>query len=44
MATVGPVTTEQSARLFAEAERVIPGGVSSPVRAMRSVGRDYPLS
>ena len=24
-------------------ERLIPGGVSSPVRAMRSVGRDYPL-
>jgi glutamate-1-semialdehyde 2,1-aminomutase len=43
MATVGPVTTTESARLYAEAERVIPGGVSSPVRAMRSVGRDYPL-
>jgi glutamate-1-semialdehyde 2,1-aminomutase len=43
MATVGPVTTERSERLYAEAVRLIPGGVSSPVRAMRSVGRDYPL-
>ncbi len=30
----------QSARLFAEAERVIPGGVNSPVRAFKSVGGD----
>ncbi len=29
-----------SARLFAEAQRVIPGGVNSPVRAFRSVGGD----
>ncbi len=33
----------RSRELFAEAERVIPGGVNSPVRAMRAVGRDYPL-
>ena len=33
----------QSARLFEEARRLMPGGVSSPVRAMRSVGRDHPL-
>jgi glutamate-1-semialdehyde 2,1-aminomutase len=30
--------TEQSAALFAAAQRVIPGGVNSPVRAFRSVG------
>jgi glutamate-1-semialdehyde 2,1-aminomutase len=36
-------TTPGSARLYDEARRVIPGGVSSPVRAMRSVGRDHPL-
>ncbi|HUZ83950.1 MAG TPA: glutamate-1-semialdehyde 2,1-aminomutase [Gaiellales bacterium] len=35
--------TARSAELFAQACRVIPGGVSSPVRAMRSVGRDHPL-
>lgn len=29
-----------SARLFAEAQRVIPGGVNSPVRAFKSVGGD----
>jgi len=32
-----------SGRLAAEAARLIPGGVSSPVRAMRSVGREHPL-
>ena len=37
------VTETQSARLFDEARRLMPGGVSSPVRAMRSVGRDHPL-
>jgi glutamate-1-semialdehyde 2,1-aminomutase len=31
-------STERSAALFAEAERLLPGGVSSPVRAFRSVG------
>jgi glutamate-1-semialdehyde 2,1-aminomutase len=31
---------ENSARLFAEAQRVIPGGVNSPVRAFKSVGGD----
>ncbi|MCP9274244.1 glutamate-1-semialdehyde 2,1-aminomutase [Mycolicibacterium arenosum] len=30
--------TRESARLFAEASRVIPGGVNSPVRAFNSVG------
>ncbi len=43
MAVVGGRTEEASQRLFDQACRVIPGGVSSPVRAMRSVGRDHPL-
>jgi glutamate-1-semialdehyde 2,1-aminomutase len=44
VAVVGtPRTEEASRRLFDQACRVIPGGVSSPVRAMRSVGRDHPL-
>lgn len=30
----------RSAELFARARKVIPGGVNSPVRAMRSIGRD----
>ena len=33
-----PASTERSGALFAEAERLLPGGVSSPVRAFRSVG------
>jgi glutamate-1-semialdehyde 2,1-aminomutase len=37
------VKTENSARLFAEARRYIPGGVNSPVRAMKSVGMPQPL-
>jgi glutamate-1-semialdehyde 2,1-aminomutase len=32
--------TDRSAALFAEAKRVIPGGVNSPVRACKSVGCD----
>ena len=32
-----------SARLFDEARRFIPGGVNSPVRAMKSVGMPHPL-
>ena len=44
MAVVGgPRTEAESERLYREACAVIPGGVSSPVRAMRSVGRDHPL-
>jgi glutamate-1-semialdehyde 2,1-aminomutase len=39
----GPRTEAASERLYREASAVIPGGVSSPVRAMRSVGRDHPL-
>jgi glutamate-1-semialdehyde 2,1-aminomutase len=33
-----PPATDRSAALFAEAQRVLPGGVSSPVRAFNSVG------
>src|SRR5579864_1588692 len=32
------MTDPESLALFARAERVIPGGVNSPVRAFRSVG------
>ena len=32
--------TADSARLFGRAVKVLPGGVNSPVRAMRSIGRD----
>ena len=35
--------TETSKRLFEEAQRWIPGGVNSPVRAMKSVGMPHPL-
>jgi len=35
--------TVTSARLFDEARRFIPGGVNSPVRAMKSVGMSHPL-
>jgi glutamate-1-semialdehyde 2,1-aminomutase len=37
------VNTEVSARLYAEALKVIPGGVNSPVRAMKGVGMEQPL-
>ncbi len=37
------MNTETSARLFAEAQQYIPGGVNSPVRAMKGVGMPYPL-
>ncbi|MEK7763733.1 MAG: aspartate aminotransferase family protein, partial [Nitrospirota bacterium] len=30
--------TTRSAKLFADAQQLIPGGVNSPVRAFRSVG------
>lgn len=33
------MNTEKSASLFAEAQEYIPGGVNSPVRAFKSVGR-----
>ncbi|MGH7424217.1 MAG: aminotransferase class III-fold pyridoxal phosphate-dependent enzyme, partial [Candidatus Methylomirabilales bacterium] len=34
----GEVMRKRSAELFAEAERCLPGGVNSPVRAFRAVG------
>jgi glutamate-1-semialdehyde 2,1-aminomutase len=39
----GPLATDRSAALFERATAVTPGGVNSPVRAMRSVGRDFPI-
>src|SRR5687768_3461938 len=38
--TADPATqvTNRSSQLFADAQRVIPGGVNSPVRAFRGVG------
>ena len=41
-AGVGP-DTRTSEVLYARAAGLIPGGVNSPVRAMRSIGRTYPL-
>jgi len=34
------LSDRRSAELFARAERLLPGGVNSPVRAMRAIGRD----
>ncbi len=34
------LTDDKSADLYERARRVLPGGVNSPVRAMRSIGRD----
>ena len=36
----GGAGSDLSSRLFDRAQRVLPGGVNSPVRAMRSIGRD----
>ena len=33
-------TTTRSSELYARAQALLPGGVNSPVRAMRSIGRD----
>jgi glutamate-1-semialdehyde 2,1-aminomutase len=38
--TTAHLTDIRSAELYARALRVLPGGVNSPVRAMRSIGRD----
>ena len=43
MTGVGPAATTETARssqLYDWARRVLPGGVNSPVRAMRAIGRD----
>jgi glutamate-1-semialdehyde 2,1-aminomutase len=37
--TAGPDTT-RSSQLYHRARKVLPGGVNSPVRAMRAIGRD----
>src|SRR6476469_211080 len=34
------LTDARSAALYARAQAVLPGGVNSPVRAMRAIGRD----
>jgi len=34
------MNTEESKRLFSEAKKLMPGGVNSPVRAFKSVGRE----
>jgi glutamate-1-semialdehyde 2,1-aminomutase len=39
----GTRTKAASRRLSEQALRLMPGGVSSPVRAMRAVGREHPL-
>jgi glutamate-1-semialdehyde 2,1-aminomutase len=41
--TDGPRKTERSRDLFAQAQQVMPGGVSSPVRAYRAVGTEPPI-
>jgi glutamate-1-semialdehyde 2,1-aminomutase len=38
--TTLPYSTERSAELYRRAVGVMPGGVNSPVRAMRAIGRD----
>jgi glutamate-1-semialdehyde 2,1-aminomutase len=43
MPTTTTRKTEQSRRLQARAEKLIPGGVNSPVRAFKSVGGDPPF-
>jgi glutamate-1-semialdehyde 2,1-aminomutase len=36
-------STDRSAELYRRAIQLIPGGVNSPVRAMRAIGRDHPI-
>jgi glutamate-1-semialdehyde 2,1-aminomutase len=38
--SVAPPTTARSTELYQRARELLPGGVNSPVRAMRSIGRD----
>jgi glutamate-1-semialdehyde 2,1-aminomutase len=37
------LTDGRSAELYGRAVKVLPGGVNSPVRGMRSIGRDFPI-
>jgi glutamate-1-semialdehyde 2,1-aminomutase len=39
----GGAGTARSAELFERAQGLLPGGVNSPVRAMRSIGREHPV-
>ena len=41
--TASGIDTRASAVLNARAVGLLPGGVNSPVRAMRSIGRDHPI-
>jgi glutamate-1-semialdehyde 2,1-aminomutase len=43
LVTLGPDARARSAELFETAQRVIPGGVNSPVRAFRGVGGTPPF-
>ncbi|HEX2128787.1 MAG TPA: glutamate-1-semialdehyde 2,1-aminomutase [Solirubrobacterales bacterium] len=43
MGTRARVDTRASEVLYARAAGLLPGGVNSPVRAMRSIGRDHPI-
>ena len=43
MALVGTAPCSRSAELYRRARALIPGGVNSPVRAMRAVGLDAPV-
>ena len=37
------LSTRRSETIYARATGLLPGGVNSPVRAMRSIGRDHPI-
>ncbi|MGI8461292.1 MAG: glutamate-1-semialdehyde 2,1-aminomutase [Solirubrobacterales bacterium] len=39
----GDFDTRNSASIYSRAVGLIPGGVNSPVRAMRSIGREHPI-
>ena len=45
LSSVLPLTAvpDSSADLYRRAVELLPGGVNSPVRAMRQIGRDYPI-
>lgn len=43
LALEAPIMTTKSKALFERAQRVLPGGVNSPVRAFRAVGGDPPF-
>ena len=39
----GGLDTRRSQAIYARAAGLVPGGVNSPVRAMRSIGREHPI-